>query len=154
MGMWYEEFEVGQVFETRSKQIDREMIFAFARLTGDTNPLHTDLGFMRASPQGDVIAHGLLIEAIAVGLIAALGIMEGTTIALAEVNARLLTPVLAGDNIRVTMTIDAKKDSTKPDRGVVFRSARIMNQRDELAVSSRLVSIMRRRQDRLQQGGT
>jgi acyl dehydratase len=143
--MWYEEFEVGQMFETRPRRIDRETIRAFADLTGDTNPLHTDVEFMRASQQGDVIAHGLLLEAIAIGLIADLGIMEGTTIALAEVSARFLRPVLPGDEIRVIMSIEDKRESSKPDRGVVVRRADILNQRDEVAVSSTLVSIMKRR---------
>jgi acyl dehydratase len=145
MGLWFEEFEAGQVYETRRKRIEREAIATFAELTGDVNPLHTDRAFMSRSPHGDVIAHGLLIQSIAVGLIAELGIMEGTTIALAEVSARFLAPVLPGDEIRVVMSIESTRPSSKPDRGVVFRSAEIRNQRDELVVSSRLVSIMRRR---------
>lgn len=147
MGMWFEEFEVGQVFETASKRIDREEILAFAELTGDRNPLHTDPEFMRTSKSGDVIAHGLFVQAVAIGLIADLGIMEGTTIALAEVNARFVRPVLPGDEVHVVVTIESTRPSRKPDRGVVVRATEVRNQRDEVTVSSRLVSIMRRRRE-------
>jgi acyl dehydratase len=145
MGMWFEEFEAGQVFETASRTIERDEILAFAELTGDRNPLHTDIEFMRSSGAGDVIAHGLLIQAIAIGLIADLGVMEGTTIALAGVDANFLEPVLPGDEIQAVMVIDSTRPSKKPDRGVVVRTVEVLNQRDSVAVSSRLVSIMRRR---------
>jgi acyl dehydratase len=143
--MWFEDFEVGQVFATDSRRIEREEILAFAALTGDNNPLHTDAEFMRSSEVGDVIAHGLLIQSIAIGLLADLGIMEGTTIALAQVDARFVRPVLPGDEVRVVVRIDSTRPSKKPDRGVVVRVLEVRNQRDEVVVESRLVSIMRRR---------
>ncbi len=145
MGMWFEEFAAGQTFETAARTIEREEILAFAELTGDRNPLHTDVEFMRDSAAGDVIAHGLLIEAIAIGLIADLGIMEGTTIALAQADARFIAPVGPGDAVRALIGIESTRPSRKPDRGVVVRTVEVRNQRDELCVASRLVSVMRRR---------
>jgi acyl dehydratase len=145
VGWYFEEFEVGQKFETAALSITREMVLGFAELTGDDNPLHTDLEFMRQSPAGDVIAHGLLIEAVAVGLIARLGIMGGTTMALAEASCRFLKPVLPGDTIRVVMTIDGMRETSKPDRGLLIRKVEVINQRDEVVVESALVSLMRRR---------
>jgi acyl dehydratase len=100
---------------------------------------------MRDSQHRDVIAHGLLIESVAIGLIAELGIMDGTTIALAEIEARFLAAVVPGDEVRVVMSIERTRLSRKPDRGVVYRVAEVLNQRGELVLSSRLVSIMRRR---------
>src|SRR5690348_7756866 len=103
MGLWFDDFEVGQVFETDSVVVERDAILEFARLTGDDNPLHTDAQMMRASSYGDVIAHGLFVQSLGVGLIAKLGIMEGTTLALAEINSRFVAPVLPGDEIHVVM---------------------------------------------------
>lgn len=145
MGLWFEDFEVGQVFETESVVVKREAIIDFARLTGDDNPLHTDAQMMRDSPYGDVIAHGLFVQSLAVGLIAKLGIMEGTTLALAEINSRFVAPVVPGDEIHVAMTIEEKRESRKPDRGVVIRAVDVLNQRGDTAVAARMVSIMRRR---------
>jgi acyl dehydratase len=138
MGLYYEDFAVGQTFETETLTVDRARIAAFAELTGDDNSLHT--------ADGDgVIAHGLLVQALAIGLIARLGVMEGTTIALAQADCRFAAPVVPGDAIRARMRIAELRESRKPDRGVVTRQLEVLNQRDELTVESRLVSIMRRR---------
>jgi acyl dehydratase len=143
--MYFEDFEEGSAFETGSRTVTRDMIKQFAELTGDDNPLHTDREFMMNSPHGDVIAHGLLIESIAIGLIADLGIMTGTTIALAQVNCRFVQAVVADDEVRAVVTIVSKKPSRKPDRGTIVRRLHILNQRDELVVQGETVSVMRRR---------
>lgn len=144
MGWYFERFEVGQVFETPSIEITREQIIAFAELTGDRNRLHVDAEFMRASQFGDVIAHGLLVESLGIGLIAGLGVFQGTTIALAQADAGFRGAALPGDRIRVRLEITGARPSRKPDRGVLSRRMEILNQRDELLVECDLTSLMRR----------
>ena len=146
MGLYLEDFHAGQSWQTRARRIDREMITRFAELTGDDNPLHTDRQRMRDTELGDVIAHGLLIESVVIGLIAELGIMDGTTIALAEVNARFRTPVLPGDEIHAEIRIGEIRPSRKPDRGVIVREVTVRNQRAETVIDTRLVNVMRRRE--------
>jgi len=145
MGMWYEDFDEGQVFRTASRLVERELIAQFAELTGDDNPIHTDSEFMRASAYGDVIAHGMLVQSLAAGLIADLGIMQGTTIALAGVDSRFIRPVFPGDEISVVMSIASKRQSRKPDRGVVVRHAKVINQRAEVVAETQLITVMKRR---------
>ena len=62
MGLYFEEFEVGQVYTTGRRLVQREMIAQFGALTGDNNPLHMDLERMRESPHGDVIGHIVRID--------------------------------------------------------------------------------------------
>jgi acyl dehydratase len=143
MGLYFEQFEVGQQFETASRRVTREMILEFAELTGDRNPLHTDVDFMRASAAGDVLAHGLLIQSLSVGLIADLGIMTGTTIALLEASCRFVKPVIPGDEVRAVVSIESKRETRKPDRGVLIRKVEVLNQLDEVVVESTLISLMR-----------
>jgi acyl dehydratase len=99
----FEEFRSGAVYMTRKRRISRRMIADFAQLTGDDNPLHTDLEYARTTPFGDLIAHGLLIQSCALGLVADLGLLAGTTVALLGFDARFLIPVLPGDEIRVRL---------------------------------------------------
>ena len=99
---------------------------------------------MRESDLGDVIAHGPLIQALAIGLIAKLGVMTGTTIALLEVNSKFIKAVLPGDAIRVVMSIERKRETSKPDRGVLFRRAQVLNQHDQIVSELALVSLVRR----------
>jgi acyl dehydratase len=143
IGWYFEKFEVGTVFRTRSLAVTRDLISAFAALTGDNNRLHTNAEFMRESEFGDVIAHGLLLESLGIGLIAELGIFQGTTIALLAANCRFAHTAIPGDEIRVQLTVTEKRLSRKPGRGVLFRTMRILNQRDEVLVESELVSLMR-----------
>ena len=145
MGWYFEQFQAGAVFETGHRVVSRADIAAFAELTGDDNPLHTDGEFMAATDYGEVIAHGPLVLSLAVGLIAKLGIVAGTTIALLQVSARFERPVFAGDTIRVVMTIEGKRETTKADRGVLSRRVDVLNQADQIVISASFVSLMRRR---------
>jgi len=142
-GWYFERFEVGTVFKSKSLAITRELIYGFSDLTGDDNRLHTDPEFMLSSEFGDVIAHGLLLESLGIGLVADLGVFQGTTIALLAADCRFVHTAVPGDQIRVELTITNKRLSTKPGRGVLFRTMRVINQRDEVLVESDLVSLMR-----------
>lgn len=144
MGRYFEEFAVGDIFTTGTRVITREDILAFAILTGDTNPLHTDTEFMKDSQFGDVIAHGLFVVSVAIGLIAETGIMQGTTIALSQADSRLLAPTLPGDELHADFEIVALRPSRKLDRGVMDRVIRVVNQHGQTVAETRTVSIMRR----------
>src|SRR5258708_4333170 len=102
-GLFYEEFRVGLVVESHCHVVTATEIAQFAALTSDTNPLHTDPGYALESGFQGVLAHGPLIQALAIGLIAQTGVVRGTTLALLEVSSSFHHPVLAGDEIAVSM---------------------------------------------------
>jgi acyl dehydratase len=84
MGLYWEEFEEGKEYITRARTVTEADVVAFAGLSGDFNPLHTDAEFMRASQFGERIAHGMLVSSISTGLSSQMGWFEGTTLALME----------------------------------------------------------------------
>lgn len=55
---------------TRRLRFTHEQIAEFARLTGDTNPLHTDRAAARRARHGDIIASGQQTSAQLIGLAA------------------------------------------------------------------------------------
>ena len=59
----------GDRFVTDSRTIGEEDIMSFAELTGDMHPQHTDAAWAAGSRFGERIAHGLLVESCAVGLV-------------------------------------------------------------------------------------
>jgi len=73
----FEDFEVGTETVTDSRTVTEADVFAFAGLSGDYNPLHVDAEFAKSTPFGERIAHGLLGLAIASGLTARTGAIEG-----------------------------------------------------------------------------
>jgi acyl dehydratase len=146
VGQFLEEFAVGDVFTTADRVVTRQDISAFADLTGDHNRLHTDSEFMKQSDFGDVIAHGLLLVSIAIGLIADLGIMQETTIALSEINVRFAHPILAGNRIHAEIEItQVRPSATKPDRGVLRRVVRVRRDDGVVALEFDTVNVMKRR---------
>lgn len=84
-----------------SKVITVEDIEAFAKVTGDFNPIHMDSRFAQKTIFGDRIAHGIL----SVGLIsAALSKFPGVIVYLAQ-DIRFLRPVRPGDEIKAIATV-------------------------------------------------
>jgi acyl dehydratase len=59
---------------------------------------------------------------------------------------RIVAPVLVGDTIRVEVEIVDKRETRKPDRGIVTYRHRILNQRGELVLEARVQRMIRRRE--------
>ena len=103
-GLYFDEFEQGQVVTSPGRTITEADVVAFAALSGDYNQLHTDAEFARATPYGQRIAHGLLGLAAASGLAARAGFIEGTTQAFVGLTCRTKAPVFIGDTyLRATV---------------------------------------------------
>jgi acyl dehydratase len=142
-GLYFEDFKVGATFRTPTHLVTADEIEQFARLTGDDNPLHVDPEIARSAGFPDVIAHGLLVQSLALGLIAELGVMRSTTIALLSSEARFLAPTVAGDGIHVDLRITHKRLARRGDRGLLWRRAVVINQKDKVVLESRFVNLMR-----------
>lgn len=144
-GKTFDEFELGQEFTTASRTITEADVVAFAGLSGDFNPLHTDEEFAKATPMKTRIAHGPLILSIASGQANLLGVFEGTTIALLSMTTRYTAPVRFGDTVRTVLKLTDKKESKKPDRGIATFSVNVLNQRDEKVIEGEWVVMLTRK---------
>lgn len=133
-GTFFSAFEVGQTFISAGRTITEADVVAFAGLSGDYNPLHTDAEFAKNTPFGQRIAHGMLAASISTGLGQTLGIFEGTTLALMEQNFQYKAPIFFGDTIRLRLTVESTRASSKGGRGVVNFRSEILKQDDALAV--------------------
>ncbi len=145
-GLTYEEFEIGATYDTQARTITEADVVSFAGLSGDFNPLHTDAETAKNSPFGERIAHGMLTVAISTGMANLTGLMEGTTIALMEQNIKYVAAVKFGDTVRLQMEVIEKRETSKPDRGVVKLAARVFNQRNELVVDMIWTQLMKRKE--------
>lgn len=143
-GLTFEEFEVGKTFISQSRTVTEADVVAFAGLSGDFNPLHTDALFASETPFGERIAHGMLIASMATGMSNWTGVFEGTTIALMEQLIRYKGAVKLGDTIHLELTVAAKKETSKSDRGVVTFDTQVINQEQTTVIEGQWVLMMRR----------
>ena len=145
-GRYWEEFAVGQTFETAARTIEGGDVSHFAGISGDFNPLHVNETFARTTPFGTRVAHGILTLAVSSGHQNQLGIFEGTTLALLGMDRlRFTSPVRFGDTIHTEMTVKETRASSKPDRGVIVFDVRVKNQKGEVVLQCEQSVLMRRR---------
>lgn len=143
-GLTFDQFNIGDCFQSQGRTVTEADVVAFAGLSGDFNPLHTNEEFGKSTPFGERIAHGMLVAAMATGMANWTGVFEGTTISLLEQVIRYIGTTRFGDTIHLELEVIKKKESSKPDRGVVWFAARVHNQKDEVVVDGEWTLLMRR----------
>jgi len=135
----FEEFEVGQAWRPPARTITEADVVAFAGLSGDANPVHTDAVFAAAGRFGRPIAHGLLGLAVAGGFLSRVGVIDGTAVALLDVGWSFRAPIYPGDTIAATIRVEETREISDPTRGIVTFGFELTDQRDELAQRGRHV---------------
>lgn len=135
--LYYDDFAVGDVFHTRAHTLTDDDLARFGDVTFDHHPLHHDDALARSMGFERRIAHGLLGLSMMEGLKSELGLYETTSVASLGWDAvRFHRAVLSGDTVRAYITIETRRLSKKPGRGVVTERIELLNQRDELAISA------------------
>lgn len=132
-GMYWEEWEIGAEFESPARTVTEADIALFAGLSGDYNPLHVNEEYCKQTVFGGRIAHGPLIYAIAAGLLFQLHLYDDTLIAfLGFEHLKFTKPVRPGDTIHARIKVLEKRETSRPDRGVMKRELQVLNQRGEV----------------------
>jgi len=133
MGLYFEEFSVGQKVITEKRTITENDIMTFAALSGDNNRIHTDPEFSKTTIFGRQVAHGLLGLAIASGLAWQTGILDGTVLAFREVNEwKFVKPVFIGDTLYVDLIVKETKALPRIGGGSVTIQLEVKNQNEEV----------------------
>jgi acyl dehydratase len=143
---FFEDLHVGQVLVSPARTITETDVVNFAGISGDFNPIHTDVEFARSSVYGQRVVYGLLGLAVLTGLTDRARFFSGSAIALLGIdNWRFVAPIFIGDTIHYEMEVTGMKPSQKPDRGVVNRHFKLLNQRDEVVQEGDLDMMVRTR---------
>jgi 3-hydroxybutyryl-CoA dehydratase len=131
----------GDRFVTDSRRISDEDIMTFARLTGDMHPQHTDAEWAAGSRFGERIAHGLLVESCAVGLV---DFDPEQVLALRRVgDAVFKQPVKIGDSVHVEGQVVRSRE-LDADTELVEHRWRVVNQDGRMVLRMNLEVVCRR----------
>ena len=132
MTTYFDDIEIGHVVVTARRTMTDADILWFCGLSGDFNPLHTDIEFIREhTPFRDRVAHGHLVLSITGGLRSELDTWR--IIAYLDCQRRFLAPVYSGDTIHATYRVTEMRPSrSRPGTGVVTFDVETLNQDGEV----------------------
>lgn len=132
----FEDFAVGDVFDTQGRTVGEADLTFWTMYTGDMNRMHVDDVYARENGLfGGRFPAGLMIVAIAAGLQERLGLFDGTGLAMTEQTIRYHQAVLLGDTIHERMTVRECVPSRSRPAGRVLFDYEILRQDDTVCVS-------------------
>lgn len=144
--LFFEDFQVGQTFESGGRTITESDLTFFSMLSGDWNPIHADAEFARTIRYEQRVVHGTLGIAIATGMLHQLGIFHDSAVAMMSLNEwKFVAPIFVGDTLRLRLEITAL-DAGKSQRvGRLGRRFVLLNQRDEIVQDGHSDLLIRKR---------
>lgn len=98
---WFEDFRLGDRFESPAKTLTDAHFMFFAGMTGDAHPLHYDDEYAKRTRFGRRLAHGLLLTSLtAVGASTLAPVIEDSIVAFVEQTTRFKGPAFIGDTLK------------------------------------------------------
>jgi len=136
------ELKIGDAFASDLREVSLEEITAFANETGDTFYAHTNQKAAEANPFfPGIVAHGYLLVSWAAGLFVEPA--PGPVLANYGLeNLRFITPVGAGDSIRVTLTAKKITPRVTDEYGEVAWDAVLHNQNGEIVATYDVLTLV------------
>jgi len=143
--LYYEDIAIGNVVTTAAHEITMDDVLAFAQLTRDMHPLHTDADYCRHTTFGRPIAHGLHGLALMEGLKSQLDLYTDTSIAsLGWDKVKFHAPVFPGDHVHVKVVF-AHKRVSRNGHGIVVEDIALVNQNGTTVTSAEHVTMVKLR---------
>ncbi len=145
-GLYFEEFEVGQVFQHGMRRTITEADNVwFSALTHNPAPLHLDAEYMKHSEFGKPIVNSCLTLGFMVGISVG-DTTVGTTVAnLGWDEVRFPHPLFHGDTIHVeSEVLELRNSRSRPENGIVIFAHRAYNQDDVLVGECKRSALMMR----------
>jgi len=127
---FFEDFKVGDRFESPSKTLNDAHFLFFSGLTGDAHPLHYDVEYAKQTRFGRPLAHGLMLASMtAVGASTLSPLIEDSIVAFLEQTTRFRAPVFVGDTLKPQHEVVALE--RKRSGGLLTLRVTLTNQRGE-----------------------
>jgi acyl dehydratase len=128
-------FHVGQT-SALSRTVSAEDVEAFARLTGDANPVHLDEAYAATTRFHRRIAHGMLAASYVSALLGTQFPGPGT-IYMSQ-SLKFTRPVFLGDTLEVAVRVL----NFRPEKAILTLETTVANQRGETVLSGEAVCLV------------
>jgi itaconyl-CoA hydratase len=134
-GRFYDDFEVGDVFQSRlGRTITETDNVWFTCLTLNTNQVHFNHEFAVGTPFGRPLVNSTFTLALVTGM-SVPDTSENATANLAWGDIKLPNPVYVGDTLWTETEVTSKRESkSRPNVGIVSVRCRGINQRREVVI--------------------
>ena len=145
--LYWEDLNEGDQFDSPTRTITEADVANFACLSGDFKRLHVDAEYAADSAFGQRIAHGLLVVSVMSGLTTRMlmnTFLEPSLLGLLDMQCSFPNPTFIGDTIGVRVTVAEKRETSKPERGILSFRREVINQRGETVVEGVWKLLVRR----------
>ncbi len=143
-GLYFEEFEAGQVFEHPLKRTVTETDnLLFTTMTHNPAAIHLDAEYCKNTEFGQILVNSLFTLSLVVG-ISVNDTTQGTTVAnLGFGSVSFPSPVFIGDTLAVrTLVKDLRPSKSRPGQGIVTFEHSATNQRGETVIVAERAALM------------
>lgn len=138
---YFEDFQVGQCFTGPDRTFSREVVAAFAEISGDRSPVHTESGH---TPDGRPLVHGPLALSGFYGWHHDLGLSANVEAAF-DSRWRYLAPIYVGDAVSYEMIITRCRRTSRLTNGVVKRHVVVRDQHGAVVQEGQTSALVRAR---------
>ena len=141
-GVYWQDIAPGQRFRTYRRTVTEADLVAFINATGMLEAIFIDADFSRE--QGAIDGRPVpaaLTYCMIEGLLCQ-SMIQGTGLAMLELEKKVLRPVLVGDSVWATIEVTAVRPTSKGNRAIVTSQVDILNQRDETVIVYKAVRML------------
>ena len=144
--LYFDDFEPGQIFQSKGVTISESQILDFALLY-DPQPFHLDTEAAAEGPFGGLIASGFQTLAVAFRIFYQANVINACSMGSPGLDElRWLRPVRPGDTLKVEAKVTEKRASrSKPDRGTLLMDYAVTNQHREVVMTFTAIHIFARK---------
>ncbi len=144
MSLYWEEFEVGRLYRTYGRTITDGDLSFFCAYVGYHVPLFIDEHAARKGPYGGRIVPSAMVMALSTAMTESL-YRETILGQLSIENGRFLAPVRPGDSIYTAVEVLNKRETRKPERGLITFRDHVTNQHGETVFRVDKAALVKRR---------
>lgn len=144
--LFYEDFDLGQTFDSLGRTVTDTDLSLFCMLSGDWHPLHSDEEYAQTTQFGRRVVGGVFGVALVTGAMSRWGIFEQSVVAMLSISEwRFLEPIFVGDTLSVRMTVLDKRLTKSGTNGIIDRGFAICNQRGGVVQEGRSDALIKLR---------